>query len=124
MKICILIIAVVGVFFSFNIAEPSSSRHTDPEKLYRVLLFKWKKQTTQEQVAAWDSLWQRMAETIDGFDSYEMNRLEPGRYDHAVMMKFASVEAYETYRQHPNHEEINRQGPLLVSDFTEYGYRK
>ena len=100
------------------------SAFSESGQLYYVLLFKWKSEVKQAQIAEIDRLWAGLTEKIDGFECYEMNDLVSGDYDQVVVLRFTSQAVYQHYKAHQDHRRISELGPSLVEKFSEFSYWK
>lgn len=120
-KITILATLLLLVGISIDGAQLPAKNRT---QVFHVLLFNWKPNTDKERIKEMDGYWTSLQKNIEGFESYEMNALESGYYEHVVILVFNSNQAYEAYNNNSEHKLIQKLGSDIVSDFLSYSYRK
>jgi hypothetical protein len=75
--------------------------------LRHVVLFRWKEDTSPEDIAAIEAALATLPVAIPELVAYRYGRdagLEDGSWDFAVVADVASVEDYVIYRDHPAHQ--------------------
>jgi hypothetical protein len=80
--------------------------------LRHVVLFRWKPNTTEAQVASIESALHRLPAQIPCIQSYRFGRdllIEEGNADFALVADFADQEGLETYANHPEHQAVVRE---------------
>ena len=76
-------------------------------RLRHVVLFRWKDDTTPEHIAAIEDALASLPALIPELIEYHFGRdagLSDGNWDFVVVADLASVEDWETYRDHPAHQ--------------------
>ena len=76
-------------------------------RLRHIALFRWRDDTTPEDIAAVEAALATLPSLIPELVEYHFGRdagLAEGNWDFAVVAGVASVEDYEAYRDHPAHQ--------------------
>lgn len=120
-KLLTIIISICVVF----LAVDSIYKQLDGQmEITHILLFKWNQDVQNERIEEMDGLWKSLAREINGFKSYEMNRVDSKEFDSVVILKFGSQKAYDDYTDHIDHQRIRRLGQAIVAGFSTFSYDK
>ena len=87
--------------------------------LRHVALFRWKPETTAEDVSKLEAALHRLPATIPCIKSYRFGRdlgVQDGNADFALVADFTDQEGLTTYANHPDHQAVIQEliGPILA----------
>lgn len=88
-----------------------------------VAVFRWRKGTTPEQVAAVHAGLDELPAAVPSIRAYTHGpdlRLGDGRWDYAVVGDFDDGEGYQAYVDHPAHDDVRRE--LIVPLIADRGH--
>lgn len=80
--------------------------------LRHVALFRWKPQTSAEDVSKIEAALHQLPDKIPCLQSYRFGRdlgIQDGNADFAVVADFVDEEGLRTYAEHPEHQAILKQ---------------
>ncbi len=75
--------------------------------IHHVVLLKWKPGVSEETVAAVTEGFSKLADSIDEIAEYSFGKnmaLAGSNFDYALIAKFNSLEEFERYTVHPEHQ--------------------
>lgn len=110
----VLVAAFILFFAGKDIGNTQEQNH--------VVLLKWKSMADSVSIVEMDSLWRKLNQEIEGFDTYEMHPLQKGDYDHIVIMRFDGDASHKKYLDSKEHSRIVILGNLIVRNVTAFSY--
>ena len=114
------LIVILAIFLvGFNISKLGSD-----EKLYCVYLMQWKDSNTEPASMTIESKLKAMLETVEGMESYEMMNLDRAEWDQLSVLTFASEEALESFKKHPDYRELEDLYTLNTKEIARYEYKE
>lgn len=122
-KIVKIVWIIILLAMTTIVSGQEKSPNKESEPLTKLLLFKWKDNTSEEQKAEMVQLFEELVTEVEGFDHLEIEQLHySSRFETSFVLKFGSEEAEERYRSHPKHQLIADLGPKMIQDFEEFKY--
>lgn len=120
MKFKFLSISLLIFLFTSQTVFAQESSISETKTLNKIILFKWKDSTTENQKKEVQQLFKELVDEVEGFNSFRSISVISEKFETMYVLKFDSELAEESYKKHEKHRVLVEKGPELIADVSDY----